>query len=365
MPQLPLHALHQKLGANFKTEFNRDIPADYGDPLKEYQAAREDVALADLSHQGKFIVSGADAAAFLQGLISNDLSLASDHSGIYATLLTAKGKTLSDFYLFPLPEGFLMEVDGGNAENTKNHLMRFRLRSKVEMSVPPWGMLLVSGPSSTKLLEKVVGVPLPEMTEKFFFEKEVDGARLICIKRSVTGETDFHLYCPVDHIEALWRKFLSEGEALNIQPAGQTALDVLRVEAGKPKYGMELDEDTLPVEAGLQDEAISYTKGCFPGQEVVARIKTYGHVNRLLSGLIVDEETLPHKGSAVFHDDKKIGWVTSAVHSPRIGKIIAMAYVRREAATPGTEARIDLGNGKDVSAQVVALPFYQKQDEEH
>lgn len=360
MPQLTLHPLHQQLGAYFKTEQGWEIPAHYGDPLKEYQAARKHVALADLSYQGKFIVSGADAAAFLQGLISNDLSAASSISGIYAALLTAKGKTVSDFYLFPLPEGYLMEVERGNAENTKNHLMRFRLRSKVDMSVPPWGRLLLSGPSSTALLEKAFGAPLPEMAEKSFFEKEMDGARLICIKRSLTGETDFHLYYPLDNMESLWRKLMSEGGDFQIQPAGQSALEILRIEAGKPRYGMDLGEETLPVEAGLQDEAISYAKGCFPGQEVIARIKTYGHVNRLLSGLTLEGEALPQKGSTIFHGDKKVGWVTSAAHSPLMGKAIAMSYLRRESAVPGTAVRVALDDQAWTSAQVVSLPFFQK-----
>ncbi len=357
--QLPLHARHETLGAHFRTEAGLEIPADYGNPEAEAQAAREGVVLADLSYQGKFIISGADASTFLQGLISNDLKAARSDLGIYTTLLTAKGKTVADFYLFPLPEGFLMEIEWGNAEKTKEYLMRFRLRSKVEMSVPAWGKLLVSGPSSSALMEELLGEPLPEMAEKSFFEKSIEAQRLICIKRSLTGSVDFHLYYPLEKIDALWQKLMSEGEALNVRAIGASALEILRVEAGKIKYGVDINEETIPVEAGIQDEVISYTKGCFPGQEVVARIKTYGHVNRVLTGLILEGEVVPEQGCEVFRGDKKVGWVTSAVHSPFLGKVIAMAYVRRELASPGTMITVNLNQGQ-ISAEVVSLPFYNK-----
>ncbi len=360
MEQLRWHDLHQAQGAQFFKELDIEIPKNYGDPLKEYQAVREHAALSDLSYQGKFIISGPDAQTFLQGLISNDLLSATNEKGIYATLLTAKGKTVSDFYLFPLPEGYLMEVERGNAEKTKDHLMRFRLRSKVEISVPSWGKLLIAGPSSASLIEKTLGLPLPDMSEQSFFEKEVDGERFICIKRTVTGETDFHLYYPTEKMGHLWQQFFSEGKALHLHPLGYDALEILRIEAGKPRYGMELNEEVIPVEAGIQDEVISYSKGCFPGQEVVARIKTYGHVNRLLSGLALEGKVVPVNGSEVFQGDKKVGWVTSAGHSPFIGKVVAMGYVRRELANPGTEIRVKVDDETEVLGKVVSLPFYQK-----
>lgn len=355
--ELPLHKLHQATGAQFADYGSWTLPVHYGDPLREYNAIRQGVALADLSYQGKFILSGEDRKAFLQGLISNDLLKATEHSGIYTTLLTAKGKTIADFSLFPLPEGYLMEIEAANAEKTKDVLMRFRLRSKVQMSVPAWGRLLASGPLAKRRIEQLIGEALPKMAENAFFEKKIDHMRLICIKRSVTGEADFHLYTPLENLAALWTRLLSEGAALPLQPVGQTALETARIEAGIPRYGLDMNEEVIPVEAGIQDQVISYTKGCFPGQEVIARIKTYGHVNKQLSGMILEGDTPPQAGAKVSQEGKSVGWVTSAVKSPFVGKIIAMAYLRREVSVPGTLLTVDVAQTQ-TAAEAKSLPFY-------
>ncbi len=359
--QLPLHKIHRESGAHFGFHKTWELPEHYGNPSLEYQGVRKNVGLADLSYQGKFLVTGDDRQSFLQGLVSNDLSQLSKVSGIYTTLLTAKGKMVADFFLFSLSDALLMEIEWENAEKTKSRLMRYRLRSRVAFVVPPWGKLLVSGPASKKVLEQLLREPLPEMREKSFFERELDGCRLLCIKRSVTGETDFHLYYPTDKIDVLWGKLTSEGSAFNIQPVGQAALEVLRVEAGKARYGTDFDEEIIPIEAGIQDEAISYTKGCYPGQETIARIKTYGHVNKKLSGLILEGDLLPQKGDKIFHGEKAAGWVSSAVRSPWLGKGIAMGYLLQREITPGTVVGVDV-KGIRVRGVVVDLPFYHNND---
>ena len=355
--ELPLHVLHQAAGAQFADYGSWTLPMHYGDPLREYNAIRQGVALADLSYQGKFILSGEDRKAFLQGLISNDLLKATESSGIYTTLLTAKGKTIADFSLFPLPEGYLMEIEAENAEKTKDVLMRFRLRSKVQMTVPAWGRLLVAGPLAKTRIEQLFGDALPKMAEHAFFERAIDEVRLICIKRSVTGEADFHLYTPLENVEGLWTRLLSEGAGLPLQPVGQTALKTTRIEAGIPRYGVDMNEEVIPVEAGIQDQVISYTKGCFPGQEVVARIKTYGHVNKQLSGIILEGDIPPQSGAKISQGEKSVGWVTSAVKSPFVGKVIAMAYLRRKTAVSGTALTVDVAQAQ-TGAEAASLPFY-------
>ncbi len=358
MKQLHLHTIHQEEGAQFGNDGDNALPEHYGDSIEEYHAVRRHVGLADLSHQGKLIFSGSDRLSFLQKLISNDMALLSESSGIYATLLTAKGKILSDFYLFPLHDTLFMELESSNVEKTKAHLMRFRMRSQVELSSPPWGKLLLSGPEAPLVLEKYMGSPLPLMQEKSFFEKEVNGSTLLCIKRALTGETDFHLYYPEEKLASLWKGLRTAGESHHIKPVGQSALEMLRIEAGIPRYGMDFDDEILPVEAGIQSEAISYTKGCYPGQEVIARLKTYGHANKHLSGLILKGDPLPQKGSPVFQDNKEMGVITSTAHSPLLKKGIAMAYLRTKVATAGTQVSIGMPSG-NTQAEVVTLPFYK------
>lgn len=357
--QLPLHKIHETAGAQFSNYKAWELPAHYGNPLGEYQAIRNGLALADLSHQGKWLLKGDEHRKFLKGLISNDLPEAGNHLGTYACFLTAKGKIISDFFLYPLPEGLLMELEYENAIKTKTQFMRFRLRSKVEMTAPNWGRLLISGPKAQNLLEKFFGDPLLTLHEKSFFEKEVHGTRIICIKRSLTGEADFHLYTSLETLEKLWNDLLSKGSDWNILPIGQEALETARIEAGIARYGMEITEDILPNEAGIQDEVISYTKGCFPGQEVIARIKTYGHVNKQLCGVILEGKILPKQGAEVLQNGKSVGWLTSTTQSPFLGKVIAIGYLQRKVLQAGTALTVAMDSGP-VSAQTASLPFYSK-----
>ncbi len=218
---------------------------------------------------------------------------------------------------------------------------------------------MISGQNARTLIKKYFALTATEMQENSFFEKEIKGTRILCIKSSITGEDDFHLYTPLEKLERLWAELLSTGAEWCIRPVGQAALEICRIEAGKPCYGVDMSEDTLPNEAGIQEQVISYTKGCFPGQEVIARIKTYGHVNKQLSGLILEGETLPKQGAEIFHDKKSVGWVTSTTKSPLLGKIVAMGYLRREVLEAGTALSVML-DSEAIPATSTSLPFYSK-----
>ncbi|MEO2053908.1 MAG: aminomethyltransferase family protein [Nitrospira sp.] len=356
MKKLGLYDDHRRAGAHFSPYGEWELPEHYGDVGREYRAVRNRVGLTDLSSQGHFLVTGSDRDSFMQNLISNDMLLLSKERGIYTTLLTAKGKVLSEFHLYPVSDGLFMEVESSNSEKTKENLLRFKLRSQVKIEALSWGRLMVSGPRARPLLETFFGETLPFMEERSFFERAWEGHSLLCIKRSVTGEEDYHLYLPEEGCALLWKKLLVVGQDLDALPIGQTALEILRIEAGLPRYGDEIDEDILPIEAGLQEDAISYTKGCYPGQEVVARIKTYGHVNKNLYGLVLEGSELPERKGQIFIGDKKVGWITSVTRSPLMGKIIALCYLRQKFAVPGTDLEVEVGSAR-TAAQAAPLPF--------
>jgi folate-binding protein YgfZ len=155
---------------------------------------------------------------------------------------------------------------------------------------------------------------------------------------------------------ALWTRLVEAG----IAPVGEEAVETLRIEAGIPKYGVDMDETTIPLECGLESSHISHTKGCYVGQEIIARIVARGHTNRALTGLVLNGSELPHKGDKVFptegEADREIGWVTSACHSPLLGHGIALAYLRHEFRAPGSHVRVDRGDGV-VTAHCTGLPF--------
>jgi len=356
MKKLRLHDDHQQAGAHFDSYGEWELPEHYGDEIKEYRAVRNGVGIADLSSQGHFLITGSDRDAFMQNLISNDMLLLSRNRGMYTTLLTAKGKVLSEFYLYSVSDGLFMEVESGNAVKTKENLLRFKLRSQVKIEALSWGRLMVSGPRARPLLETLFGETLPAMEERSFFEKAWEGFTLLCVKQSITGEEDYHLYLPEGGVSLLWKKLLAIGRDPDALPIGQAVLEVLRIEAGLPRYGDEIDEDILPIEAGLQEDAISYTKGCYPGQEVVARIKTYGHVNKNLFGLVLEGSELPELKAQIFTGDKKVGWITSCARSPLMGKVIALCYLRQQFAVPGTALEVEVGSAR-IAAHAASLPF--------
>ncbi|MBI4482292.1 MAG: aminomethyl transferase family protein, partial [Acidobacteria bacterium] len=156
----------------------------------------------------------------------------------------------------------------------------------------------------------------------------------------------------------LWQELIAMGERFSLRPVGWEAYQVLRVEAGIPLFGTDMDESHMPLEAGLE-HALSTTKGCYVGQEVMARILYRGHVNRKLTGLRLQGGKVPEKGSTIVAGDKEIGQVTSAVFSPALGQPIALGYVRREFLTPGSKVEVKF-NGDSASAEVVTLPFYRR-----
>ncbi|MFQ5580631.1 MAG: aminomethyltransferase family protein [Nitrospiria bacterium] len=365
MQKLEHHDAHCRAGAQFAPYGEWELPEHYGDVVEEYRVLRNGVGLSDLSFQGHLLVSGADHVSFLQKLISNDMALLSKDRGIYTTLLTSKGKVLSDFFLYPVSGGLLLEVESQNALKTKEHLLRFKLRSQVKIEALPWGRLMLSGPQARPLLENFMGAALSLTEERSFIQKEWEGRSLLCIKQSITGEEDYHLYLPEAGLAPLWEKLLALGQdpgnPIKVLPIGQAALEILRIEEGKPRYGKEISEDILPVEAGLQKDAISYTKGCYPGQEVVARIRTYGHVNKNLYGLVLEGSEIPERKSRIFVDDKNVGWITSAVWSPLRGKVFALCYLRSRFAAPGHNVEVEVGSAR-MAARTASLPFETAKD---
>ena len=178
-------------------------------------------------------------------------------------------------------------------------------------------------------------------------------AQVVCA--SATGEEGYEVWTGAKGLPAIWGAACGQAPTYGTLPCGTQALETLRIEAGIPRYGQELGEDTIPNEAGLWD-ALSFSKGCYVGQEIVERARSRGHVNWVLMGLVMESETPPAAGEKLAREGREIGEVTSSCVSPTLGKAIALAYLRREVAEPGTKLEFSSG----AAAQVVSLPFYQR-----
>jgi folate-binding protein YgfZ len=277
--------------------------------------------------------------------------------GMYAALLDVKGHILADLRVYSESDQVLLETDVDLIDKVINVLERYIIMDDVTLERLNWCGLAVQGPRSRDLLEGSLESGLPSPSEVSHLRSGYAGLPLHIVRVSSTGEEGYELWIPLDDDPAkakvLWETLLAHAPDLAAAPCGTEALEMLRIEAGIPRYGADFAEDTLPLEAGLLN-ALSFTKGCYPGQEIVERARSRGHINWKLVGVVMDAAAAP--GEKLLHEGKEVGEVTSACFSPVLDRPIALAYVRREFSETG--ARLTLASGS--VATVHELPFYPR-----
>jgi len=328
------------------------LPQHYGDVAAEHEAATKAVGVADRSLIGKVTVTGRDRQAFLQGMLSNEIKSLQPGQGTAAAFLDAHGKVMVLLEVYVLEDRLLIELPPGLTERTLERLDKFLISEKAyfEASDDSFAVLAVEGRESEALLSSLCGRGL-DLVPFHHVEVSIAGAPVRVIRRSETGGSGFQCWTMPFHGAQLWQALVAGGA----KPVGEEALNVLRVEAGIPRYGHDVDETVILPETRLE-QLVSYNKGCYIGQEVVARVKYRGHVNRALSGLTLDGDRVPAAGAAVVAEDKEIGRITSSVRSIALGRPIALGYVRREHFAPGTAVTVRDGDAS-LHAQVAELPF--------
>jgi len=360
MKQSRLHEKHLKLGAVLGESGGWEMPVHYGDPVAEHTAVRKGVGIADLSHRGKIRVTGEDRVKWLQSVISNDIVPLAAGQGLYSSFLTHKGKMLSYFRVYALPDSLMLEDVGEIGETTFQALRKFLLygtKAKMENCAETWGLLLVSGPKAGDLVRAAFRADINGLKPLAFVTQEIGGRQALLIRTEETGETDIEVLLPADQLVIAWDRLWNVGEPMGLKPFGTEAREALRLEAGLPMAGADLTEEIVPPEANLEGKAFSLSKGCYPGQEVVARMDTYGSVRRRLVGLVLQDKVLPPKGAKLFSGDREVGWVSSAARSPGLNRIIAFGFPLRDFSTPGTSLTVEI-EGRRADATVRPLPFY-------
>lgn len=355
-----LRPLLEQAGAAFGEVAGREVARHFGDGAAEYRAVRDAAGVAVRADRGRFRLWGKDPARMVHGLITNDLLKAEPGQGVYAAMLTPKGRMVADLRAFRRADGEVLAVVAREAlDGTREHL-----RKMVPPMFAKWAEATgdvvevgVYGPRSREMLSAALGIQIPALAEDAFAEPEFRGATLLVAATREAGlEDGYDVFVPADQAGALWTALRDAGA----RPVGFGALETLRMEAGRPRYGTDLTEETIPTEAyesaGLMQRAISFTKGCYTGQEVIVRIAHRGHVNRNLRGLRLGDGPAPQPRTPLIHPDtgKEIGWVTSAAFSPLLGETIALGYVRREVQPGGT---VRVGSADGIAAEVADLPF--------
>ena len=336
-----LHEFHQSLGAVFTEVGGCPAVAHYGNPLAEHAALRQSAAVLDLSCRARLCLVGADRARYLHGQVTNDVKKLRPGQGCYAALTTLKGKMESDLNIYRLAEELLLDFEPGLTAKVTARLEKNLVADDVQIddAAPHYGLLSVQGPQAAAVISALALFPaLPANPGDILTASDATLGDLYLANQPRLRTTGFDLFGPNPALGAVADKLIAAAKALGGRAAGWTALETARIEAAIPRYGADLDETVIPLEAGLESHAIVFNKGCYIGQEVINRIHSFGRVTRELRQLRLADNlpALPRPGDKLFHDGKEVGHLTSVVHSPALQANLALAYVRREANAPGT-----------------------------
>lgn len=322
-------------------------------------ATRKSVGLYPLSQCGLLEVQGGDRVRWLNGMVTNDvrnLAIHSERAGCYAMVLDRKGSIVADLIIWAREDSLLLEMDIAILADLETHFRKFIIADDVQLvsRTSQWKRWSLEGPRCFDVLKTFLS---EEVTLSAWQGREcsVVGHETSLLGFSFSGEDGVQLLLDATAEESLLEALRRAGEKLDLVEGDDDALDVLRIEAGRPALHTELLPKVFPQEVRLE-EAISTTKGCYIGQEITARLASRGHVNRLLVGLRLEEsQSLPALGAALFFEGKNVGKVTSAALSPHVGAV-ALAMVRAEQSTSGQ--RLQLGEGSEgKEVQVVDLPL--------
>ena len=353
------HKFHNKYGGKFTEKSDRHIPDFYSDVNTEVKAVRNSCGIIDLSDRGKLKLSGKEHLKLLQGMITNDVVKLGISKGLYATSLTPKGKMITDMRVHKFDDFAILDLEPGINETYGTHLLKYRLSYKADIEdiTDSFSLFHLCGPGSTEIIknnQRLSVVPRDEFDSVKVAEQ---GGDLLIIKTNRTGETGYDFYSDVDTGFKVWSNLLDNGADGSLIPFGLKTLDTLRIEAGIAVLGVDMNEDTIPIEAGLWS-ALDFEKGCYIGQEVIARIKWRGRVNWHLVGFDLKDfnDTLV-SGTGIFVGDKKVGRITSSAFSPTMNSFIALGYIRREFKEEGLSVDIALGDNSVKKATVSELPF--------
>ena len=356
--------LQQSHGARFGECDTVEVVLDYGDASAEYDALRQSVALLDFSQKGRICLTGSDRVRFLNGQITNNLKPLQPGQGCYAALLTAKGKMVSDMHVHCLTDELLLDIEPGLTMRVIERLQQFIVADDVEVVdlKPQYSHLSLQGPAAFEAIAQLKRrFPVPESPYQSVVVDDPDFGECVIVAVPRLEATGLDLFVPSDTTEAAIHQLCDAVQQVGGRMAGWTALEWLRIESGIPRFGQDMDDTTIPLEAGIEARAVRYNKGCYVGQEVVNRIHSIGQVAKSLRGLVLNEEAqfLPSRGDELLLNGKKVGHITSAIHSPRFKRPIALGYVRKEVNKSDTEVNVATKDG-ELRARVVDLPFDTK-----
>ncbi len=323
--------------------------------LSQYSTVRDGGAgLIDQSSRGRILVSGSEGVMFLNGLITNDMKTLAANSWMTAAFANVQGRLLAAVRIAHRADGFLIDTERATRETVITLLDRFTLAGDFHLQdlTDKTSMLSVQGKGATEIISRVFGEEAARVERQKMVNAPFGDAAVNVIRATHTAEDGFDLFIDANGSSKL-SDALTAGSAA---PISNATFETLRIEAGVPLYGIDMDENNVVTETNLED-AVSFTKGCYLGQEIIVRIKHRGHVAKKLSGVILDDATpVPRNSKIISSEGKEIGRVTSSAFSPRLGRAIALGYLKYDYLAAGTEVKVAAPESQ-TNATVADLPF--------
>jgi aminomethyltransferase len=355
----PLHDLHVDLGARMVPFAGYEMPVQYTSILEEHRTVRSAAGLFDLSHMGEVEVRGSGALGFLSHAVVSDPSTLAEGQAQYSMLCQPDGGIIDDLILYRLgADRYMVVCNASNRDAVVAHLAALEQRDVVlEDRSEEVGLVAPQGPAASSVLSGLTGVDLDDLANYHAAEGSVAGVPCVVARTGYTGEDGFELFCDGDRAREVWEAVATAGEPVGLRPCGLGARDTLRLEAGMPLYGNELDRETNPFEANL-GRVVKLDKGEFVGRAALEAVKEAGP-ERTLIGLQMVDHAIPRSGYEVRADGGQVGRVTSGTLSPTLGTPIAMARVTADVAGLGNAFEVVVRD-RPYRAEQVKLPFYRR-----
>lgn len=370
----PLRELHAKAEAEFQNYAQLEIVSTFGEPQAEYSAIRKACALMDLPQRGFLELTGRDRLSFLNNLLTNQTwdksakkGLAAGQ-GVYAFLLNLKGRIVTDVNVLERGEATLLELDARLVQPVRAILDKYLITEQVKLAshIGQWHEIALHGPGAAAVLDAATGTQVPELPPLGSTAVRLFDTDVTVWRDDPCGVPGLHLVLPTADAPRVWSALVERfGELVAhakrpLRPTGWAAFNACRIEAGRPIFGIDFDDTILPAETGQFDRAVSVTKGCYLGQEIVARMHARKQVAKQLVGLRVEGDALPIAG-AVLYDEQgnQVGGVTSSTLSPILSNAaICLGYLKKPFFNEGTVVKVP-AEGSMRTATVVKTPFLQ------
>jgi len=336
--ETPLAATHARANAKMGVWFGCVLPDDFGSVAAEYRFVRETLGLIDKNYRAYLSFAGPDRVRYLNAILTNNIKDLTVGQGIVSLLLNPQGHILAEIETYAFADKLFCVSYAMIRERLIEWLDKFIIMDDVTLTdeTERYGTLALEGPKATALVQELSGVDLSRTADLFSQDGTVASIPCRIVRRSLGGIPGAEFVVAREKLQELWRVLLEAVHRNGGGPVGYSAMSAIRLAQGIPWFGYDFGEKQIPHEAGLQDSHISYTKGCYTGQEIVERVRSRGQVNRLRVQLLFSGDAPPEAGSPLTIDGKEVGYVTRSAKIPALSQVIGMGYVRKEASAVGS-----------------------------